>query len=251
MRVPSTDLQPQQAVPSRQQAAGRDDAEADFVTGFPRPAVPTLWSPGLERDSCGVALLAHVGGQPSRTIVQDALTALARMAHRGAKGCDGAEDGVGIMLALPDRFFRSSDVMASIHAPDTMASADRLPPEGQYAVGMMFLPRHDEERWTAQLLVEKVVARAARLRFLGWRRVPVDDAALGHGPAARNAPSVWQFFVVSSSVGVRRPEDSKEFGTRLFWVSKQIERLGKRFVKEETESGARTPLLFRKWKTIS
>lgn len=202
---------------------GTNDAanvEMDFITGFPRVHVPTLWSPDLERDSCGVALLAHVGGQPSHSIVKDGLTALGRMAHRGAKGSDGAEDGVGIMLAIPDQFFRSSCVLASMEREGDDPCA--LPPQGRYAVGMMFLSPHEDEQNRAKRQVRECVMADHRLNFLGWRRVPVNDSVLGNTQAAQHAPSVWQFFVATACTS-----DSAEFKRILYSIAKQIEALGR------------------------
>jgi glutamate synthase domain-containing protein 1 len=237
----------------------RQQPHYDFGTGFPRPEVPTMWSPDLERDSCGVALLAHVGGQASHAIVSDALLALGRMAHRGAKGCDNAEDGVGIMIALPDEFFRSGacdDMEWSAAAAD---GGHQLPSRGSYAVGMMFLSSQDEERRSAQRLVERAIAQEQpapntslssqqapplQLRFLGWRRVPVDAAALGRGPAKHSAPSVWQFFVTPNvtcdDVDTRQATSASThigFERSLFSLTKEIERLGRR---QATEDGPDT-----------
>lgn len=218
-------------------------ADGDFVSGFPRPQVPTMWSPDMERDSCGVALLAHVGGQASHAIVSDALLALSRMAHRGAKGCDNAEDGVGIMLALPHEFLRACcDEKEDGEVEWAEGSRQRLPEPGGYAVGMMFLARKDDERRQAQRLVERAIAAQEELRLLGWRRVPVDAAkALGQGPAKHNAPSVWQFFVThTEDGGGLQPTSTNpaEFERKLYILTKEIEKLGKRTTEDGPDTGS-------------
>lgn len=221
-------------------------ANDDFVTGFPRPRVPTMWSPDMERDSCGVALLAHVGGQSSHAIVSDALLALSRMAHRGAKGCDNAEDGVGIMLALPHEFLRAccgDEKEGDGEVEWVEGSRQRLPEPGGYAVGMMFLAQKDDERRQAQRLVERAIAAQKELRLLGWRRVPVDAAtALGQGPAKHNAPSVWQFFVTPTTAAVGGPQPTStnpaEFERKLYILTKEIEKLGKRTTEDGPDTGS-------------
>src|SRR4030088_2742078 len=68
---------------------------------------PSLVSPSLiderfDHDSCGVGFVASVDGKPSHEILQQALTALSRLAHRGATAADGkTSDGVGVMTAIP------------------------------------------------------------------------------------------------------------------------------------------------------
>src|ERR1700752_3030279 len=66
------------------------------------PAQPSLIDPRFERDSCGVGFVATLSGEPSHDILTKALTALARLAHRGAVAADGkSSDGVGICTAIP------------------------------------------------------------------------------------------------------------------------------------------------------
>ena len=46
-------------------------------------ARPGLYDPAQERDSCGFGLIANLDNQPSRWVVETALSSLARMSHRG------------------------------------------------------------------------------------------------------------------------------------------------------------------------
>src|SRR5699024_8662752 len=108
-------------------------------------------------------------GRPGRDIVDAALTALANLDHRGAVGAEEATgDGAGIMLQVPDAFFRE------------VVDLD-LPPAGAYAVGTAFLPALGE-RADAVALVERIAAEEG-IDVLGWRTVPIDPT--GVGPTAR------------------------------------------------------------------
>ena len=94
------------------------------------PAVvrPGLYDPAQERDACGVAFVADLHGRRSHDVVAKGLSALIRLDHRGARGAEyNTGDGAGIMIQVPDAFYR--------------AVADfELPPAGYYATGLVFLP---------------------------------------------------------------------------------------------------------------
>ena len=67
-----------------------------------------LWSLDVERDACGVGLVARLSGEPSHDVIRKGIEILIRLTHRGACGCDEhTGDGAGLMAQLPDRFFRS------------------------------------------------------------------------------------------------------------------------------------------------
>src|SRR6201996_5249304 len=78
--------------------------------------------------SGGVGFVATLRNQPTHEIVTQALTALARLAHRGAIAADGkSSDGVGIMTAIPRKFL--------------LASANlTLDADQPLAVGVVFFP---------------------------------------------------------------------------------------------------------------
>src|SRR3954451_9067578 len=98
------------------------------------PSAHGLYDPSYEHDACGVAFVARLDGARSHETIRRALTALANLEHRGAEGADAnTGDGAGILLQLPDRFFRA-------------ALGDGLPPAGAYGVGTIFLPREDAAR---------------------------------------------------------------------------------------------------------
>ncbi|WIY83862.1 glutamate synthase large subunit [Propionimicrobium sp. PCR01-08-3] len=124
------------------------------------PARQGLYDPAYEHDACGLAFVAKLDGAPTHGIVLDGLTALANLDHRGATGADeAAGDGAGILVQIPDAFFRDE--------------VDFLLPEpGEYAVGMAYLPEDEAERDMAMISIEKI-ALEERLKVHGWRDVPV------------------------------------------------------------------------------
>jgi glutamate synthase domain-containing protein 1 len=89
---------------------------------------------------------------------------LANLAHRGGAGSeDNTGDGAGILLQIPDKFFRGVCPQIGIE----------LPPEGQYGVGMTFMPLERSERRTIQAQIEAVVREEGQT-VLGWRYIRHD-----------------------------------------------------------------------------
>jgi glutamate synthase (NADPH) large chain len=128
-----------------------------------------LFDPALEKDSCGVGFIADIKGRKSHKIVEDALTILVNLEHRGAVGADPrAGDGAGILVQTPHKFF----------AKKAAELGFTLPAPGHYAVGALFLP-HDAA-WRQEIM-ETYAAIAAQegMTILGWRDVPTDNSTLG------------------------------------------------------------------------
>ena len=145
------------------------------------PPQQGMYNPAFEKDACGLAMVATLSGEPSHEIIDLALTALRNLEHRGAIGSDaGTGDGAGILTQMPDAFLRA-------------VTAFDLPPVGEYAAGLAFLPRDDAERAEQQAGIERLAAEE-RLVVRGWREVPVHDENLGKlAHAAR--PFFAQLFV--------------------------------------------------------
>ncbi|CPX76057.1 Putative ferredoxin-dependent glutamate synthase [Mycobacteroides abscessus] len=167
---------------------------------MPHPATG-LYNPAYEHDSCGVAMVVDMHGRRSRDIVDKAITALLNLEHRGAAGAEpNSGDGAGIMLQIPDKFFRA------------VVDFD-LPAEGSYASGIAFLPQGSKDAAAACEAVEKIV-EAEGLTVLGWREVPHDDSSLG--ALARDAmPTFRQLFIAGAS-GI-------DLERRVYVVRKRIE----------------------------
>ncbi|MGN6221561.1 MAG: glutamate synthase subunit alpha, partial [Microbacterium sp.] len=132
--------------------------------GFPQKQ--GMYNPAFEKDACGLAMVATLRGEAGHDIIDLALTALRNLEHRGAIGSDaGTGDGAGILTQMPDAFLRA--VVGFV-----------LPPVGEYAAGMAFLPRDADERAAQKAGIERIAA-SENLTVLGWREVPTVDDNLG------------------------------------------------------------------------
>ncbi|KAJ4952649.1 hypothetical protein NE237_029481 [Protea cynaroides] len=146
-----------------------------------------LYDPSFDKDSCGVGFVAELSGERSRKTVTDALEMLIRMSHRGACGCEtNTGDGAGILVALPHSFFAEV-------AKDT---GFELPPPGEYAVGMFFLPTSETRREESKIVFTKVAESLGHV-VLGWRSVPTDNTRLGKS-ALQTEPVIEQLFLTPS-----------------------------------------------------
>jgi glutamate synthase (NADPH/NADH) large chain len=145
------------------------------------PPKQGLYDPVNEHDACGVGFVAHIKGEKSHEIIQQGLTILKRIEHRGAVGADlKAGDGAGLLTQIPDDFFRAE------------VEFD-LPPAGNYGVGMLFLPQNDGSRFAIESAIINLIAEEG-LRLLGWRTVPVDSSVLGES-VIPTEPVIRQLFI--------------------------------------------------------
>ena len=151
------------------------------------PARQGMYDPSFEKDACGLAMVATLRGEAGHDIIDLALTALRNLEHRGAIGSDaGTGDGAGILTQMPDAFLRA------------VVDFD-LPPVGEYAAGMVFLPLGHDERVAMKAGIEEI-ARHENLEVLGWREVPVEPENLGK-LAYEARPAFEQLFVSRPAVG--------------------------------------------------
>jgi glutamate synthase (NADPH/NADH) large chain len=149
-----------------------------------RPQPQGLYDGAHEHDACGVAFVADMYGRRSHSIVDDALTALHNLDHRGASGAEvNTGDGAGILVQIPDEFLRE-------------VAGVELPKPGAYAVGLVFFPDDDAVVASVTEGLERLAAEE-ELRVLGWRDVPVDPSPLG-ATALSVMPRVRQLFVASA-----------------------------------------------------
>jgi glutamate synthase (NADPH/NADH) large chain len=131
-----------------------------------------------------VGFVAHIKGKKSHAIVEQGLTVLKNLTHRGAVGWDPKlSDGAGCLIQIPDKFFREEMAKRGV----------KLPPVGHYGVGMVFLPRDPASRLACEYEIERAIKDEGQV-LLGWRDVPVDNSDLAE-PARRIEPVIRQVFV--------------------------------------------------------
>lgn len=163
------------------------------------PAQQGMYDPRNEHDACGVGFVATLTGEASHALVQQALTVLRNLEHRGATGSEpDSGDGAGILLQIPDAFLREN-------------VAFDLPEAGAYAVGIAFLPAETHAADAAVSRVETIAAEEG-LTVLGWREVPVTPDLLGNGARA-TMPAFRQLFVTDGA-GTGIALDRKAFVLR-------------------------------------
>jgi glutamate synthase (NADPH/NADH) large chain len=148
------------------------------------PAAQGLYHPSQEHDACGVGFVAHIKGRKSHSIVDQGLTVLRNLTHRGATGFDPKlGDGAGILIQVPDRFFREEMAKQGV----------TLPKPGQYGVGMVFLPREPASRLACEYEIERAIKDEGQV-LLGWRDVPVDNRDIADAARAVE-PVIRQVFI--------------------------------------------------------
>ncbi|MEU5640526.1 glutamate synthase large subunit [Streptomyces milbemycinicus] len=145
-----------------------------------------MYDPRDEHDACGVGFVATLTGEASHELVEQALTVLRNLEHRGATGSEpDSGDGAGILVQVPDVFLRES------------VSGFELPEAGSYAVGIAFLPDGEADGAAAAGHIERIAAEEG-LTVLGWREVPVAPELLGNGARA-TMPAFSQLFVTDGT----------------------------------------------------
>ena len=188
-------------------------------TGFPNafPQKQGMYSPSFEKDACGLAMVATLRGAPGHDIIDLALTALRNLEHRGAIGSDaGTGDGAGILTQIPDAFFREVVDFA-------------LPPMGEYAAGLAFLPLDQAERAAQKAAVERL-AHEEGLTVVGWRVVPTADEHLGK-LAYDARPAFEQLFLSRPAIGGAPAMHGVELDRSVYRVRKRAQHeLGAYFV---------------------
>ncbi len=166
------------------------------------------YNPADEHDACGVGLVASIDGKPRRDIVELAIKSLKNVWHRGAVDADGKTgDGAGIMLDIPQEFFRQQVARTGHKAKKALV-----------AVGMVFLPRTDfTAQDAARTIVESELLRAGCYIY-GWRQVPLDVSIIGD-KAASTRPAIEQ-------VMFRPPKswDATKRERELYIVRRRIEK---------------------------
>ncbi|PHP67229.1 glutamate synthase large subunit [Zhengella mangrovi] len=186
-------------------------AQTKAAAAKTRPGLPSargLYDPRNEHDACGVGFIAHMKGVKSHQTVADGLKMLVNLTHRGAVGADPLMgDGAGMLVQVPDRFFREEMAAAGV----------TLPKAGHYGVAHLFMPQEDDLRAHCEDIIADV-CKAEGVELIGFRDVPVDNARLSKAPdVAASEPFHRQAFF-----GRPAGLDDEDYERKLYIVRKVI-----------------------------
>jgi glutamate synthase (NADPH/NADH) large chain len=165
-----------------------------------------LYDPRFEHDSCGFGLIAQIDSKPSRWLVETAVSALARLNHRGAVAADGITgDGCGLLLRRPEAYLRAVGEKAKWRLGSV------------FSAGNLFLPRDEQRALHCRRVLEEELHRL-EVRVVGWRALPTRPEVCGE-TARATLPAVAQLFVSGSA-----SMDTAAFDRALFLARRRAER---------------------------
>ena len=173
------------------------------------PQKQGLYDPAFEHDACGMGFVVNVNGEKSHDVIDEALTVLENLSHRGASGADeNTGDGAGILVQIPHDFYKRECEVIGFD----------LPEKGNYGVGMIFAHKYHDFREIQINAFEKIVEEEGQ-KVLGWREVPVDKTTIGQTALAA-IPRLIQIFIE------KNPEikDDMEFERKLYIIRKRAEK---------------------------
>lgn len=165
-----------------------------------------LYLPEFEHENCGAGFICNLKGEKTNQIIHDALEILVQLEHRGGVSSDGKTgDGAGLLIDIPHEYFKR------------VCQFD-IPAQREYAVGMVFLPKKNNQYQFCKNIFEKEIKEQG-LSILGWRIVPVDSSQLGP-IALASEPTIEQIFIP-------KPENTSEenFKAKLYAARKITEHL--------------------------
>ena len=166
-----------------------------------------LYDPRTEHDACGIGFVVKLNGEKSHEIITKGIEILINLTHRGACGCDPETgDGAGLTIQIPHALF----------ARECAKIGFVLPAEGEYGVGMVFLPVEPQPRFQCQGVLDRIVQEEG-LSVLGWRDTPVEADAIGR-IARASQPYIEQLFIRSAD-GMSRDELDR----KLYVIRKKAE----------------------------
>jgi len=178
-----------------------------LYSGLSNSATATLVDSRFDHEACGLGFVASLQGAAQHDILRLALTALARLAHRGAVAADHkSSDGVGILTTIPRALLLKQTGIT-------------LPAERALAVGMLFLPQDETCITRARRCLQDCMANE-RLEWLAWREVPIRREVLGE-IASASMPVIHQALIASPREG---KWSEAEVEHKLYLACKAFER---------------------------
>lgn len=152
------------------------------------------------KDNCGFGLMADLNNTPTHQNLEDVITSLERMMHRGAVAADGKSgDGSGLLLSIPQEFMRNIAKSEGVSLPQT------------YAIAMIFSQNEN------QIDIFKKHCANNDLNVILTRKVPINTDALGKF-ALDILPNIVQIFVTPNTI-----VSSKRFDAMLYLARKECE----------------------------
>ena len=168
----------------------------------------TLYEPSFEHDNCGIGAVVNIDGSKTHKIVDNALSIVEKLEHRAGKDASGETgDGVGILVQISHEFFKKA-------AGDLTGSLG----EREYGIGQFFFPADEKLCESEKSRFEKC-CDSEGLKFLGWRKVPVNAGVLGK--KARDCmPQIWQCFIEKPA----KCEKGVDFDRLLYILRREFEK---------------------------
>ena len=168
----------------------------------------TLYDPSFEHDNCGIGAVVNIDGSATHKIVDNALCIVEKLEHRAGKDASGETgDGVGILVQISHKFFKKAALTEGIQLKEAR----------DYGIGMFFFPQDSFKSSQAQKMIENLCEKEG-MKFLGWRKVPVNEEVLGQ-KAKDCMPCIMQCFI-------ERPENVEKglaFDRKLYILRRQAE----------------------------
>ena len=163
-----------------------------------------MYVPSMEHDACGIGFVANLKGKKSHENVQDAVTMLMNMEHRGGCGCEPETgDGAGILIQNPHDFLKEECAQLGFELPEF----------GEYAVGMIFFPSDDSIREECRYILNKHIGELG-FELIGYRDVPTDNSSIG-ATAKSLEPKIEQVFVKHKTI-----TDPEELERKIYVLKK-------------------------------
>ena len=166
------------------------------------PEAQGLYNSINEHDSCGIGFVTQIKGIKSHAIIEKGLEVLINMAHRGAESADNTSgDGAGILIQIPHSFLVSKNI--------------KVPSEGQYGTGLVFLPKGARARQDCEkILMDAIIVE--ELEIIDFHDVQVDNSVLGE-ISRDTEPFIRQIYITGKY-------EQEELERKLYLARKQAEK---------------------------
>ncbi|ADL52365.1 glutamate synthase large subunit [Clostridium cellulovorans] len=165
-----------------------------------------MYDPRFEKDACGIGAIAHIKGIKSHNVVENSLSMLAKMEHRGGAGADEkVGDGAGLLIQIPHKLFKKVCEFS-------------LPEATEYAVAMCFFPKESDKREVEKKNFVSMLEEKG-LKVIGCRQVPIDASDIGEA-AKVVMPYMEQIFIEKP----KTIESQLEFEKLLYRARRKFEK---------------------------